>query len=876
LQGGISNYLEKIISVPLNHDNRSEGYFDLFYYLNLPREWPTAEKKTVLFVTGGPGRINKPGVDDNTLAMFLTKNQYQIVNFHLRGAGHSQVPASNDFDKFLRTRYAVDDIEQIRRDLKRQNLLRPDGKWDAIIAWSYGTVLAQQYAHKHSDKVEKLVLLGPISRHGFALLPDSDAGKAFDALNQEDHNIQRESLNQMLRLLQPEFQNVNEDPEKKKLLEGILEQVFGGPSQEGILPKTEDLFDNVQYVSNHYCEIVDILKARELAFSKSFFETLAKIRMQSRFSIGATDIGRAVFDELSQRGNVPEPKSSDACLQPAEFQDILRDLYVIDAYDGIDTRFLKNWLGGGKKDFRAALRGSVGTSGANPYIGKVGVADDVAEIRPWNPADHRHDVPTLILKGGADPVSVGGAAEQFFSKGITGPRTLINFPGVGHQFTLRADPKPNWNGTVRLDPTEIAPKQLGQIIGTVVGTKLDERYRLTLEPSNTTREDGNLVVMGFGLLRDELIDSNKASKNITAIFKNVGNKLVDPGRSDWIINHALFTATARFDLPPVNSGDTVQARGTIVSGKRRRQVVLKASLPDGNNNGLEVPCYKILPDKNMIQFWYVNTGEERTDLEDPRTWTISDESSEQSFRVDKYTDPVKKGVLFTNGHIPNMTLDPDDPITPAGESDRKSKFHDICIPREQPDPLTREIILWNKDPESSWKLGTSTWLVKNDLYTLSITINAENGSDEVPSNGFKKVTGNIDGVILTEKRPRIMTPEELKDTLDWQAINVLENNQIAVILEKKKETKISDALKDWPYQDPNMQKTNHPCGGLQHEDMVRDCLIYSFLVMDKEHFRDTGLSGPIKNVLRKNFHDFPSKGDKVRITHCPRGECPVQ
>ena len=55
-----------------------------------------------------------------------------------------------------------------------------------------------------------------------------------------------------------------------------------------------------------------------------------------------------------------------------------------------------------------------------------------AEICPWDPNDHRHGVETLILTGDADPVTAGGQALDFYRRGLTGKRALIEFHGVGH------------------------------------------------------------------------------------------------------------------------------------------------------------------------------------------------------------------------------------------------------------------------------------------------------------------------------------------------------------------------------------------------------------------------------------------------------------
>jgi pimeloyl-ACP methyl ester carboxylesterase len=66
---------------------------------------------------------------------------------------------------------------------------------------------------------------------------------------------------------------------------------------------------------------------------------------------------------------------------------------------------------------------------------RVGI-DLNKQICAWNPRDHRHARPTLIFKGGADPIVSGGQAENVFHCSLEGERVLLDFPGVGHLMEL--------------------------------------------------------------------------------------------------------------------------------------------------------------------------------------------------------------------------------------------------------------------------------------------------------------------------------------------------------------------------------------------------------------------------------------------------------
>ena len=129
---------ETLIFVPYNPEVPDDNdRFALYYFTLEPLDM---NKPTVLFVAGGPGIVVREGTFVDSL-----RSEYNIVYFHVRGSGFSQVPETNSYDEYLRTRYAVDDIERIR-----ENLRIP--QWHAIVSYSYGTVLAQQYAGKYGPK----------------------------------------------------------------------------------------------------------------------------------------------------------------------------------------------------------------------------------------------------------------------------------------------------------------------------------------------------------------------------------------------------------------------------------------------------------------------------------------------------------------------------------------------------------------------------------------------------------------------------------------------------------------------------------------------------------------------------------------------------
>ena len=200
-----------------------------------------------------------------------------------------------------------------------------------------------------------------------------------------------------------------------------------------------------------YCELKasNKLAANNLNYSQQFFTALRGLRFVgwSPQSQDQVDFGKDIANEL--KGNV----SSNADCGPDPTGSSDRVFYSVSFFDGINTKFLSKWLANGKTGVRDAVRASAGEihytfGGTNKFVDKVGISN-TETIKPWDPAKQKPDipeVPTLILKGSADTVPVGGASEYIFLNALAGPRTLIEFPGIGHFYILPSIPS-NFSST---------------------------------------------------------------------------------------------------------------------------------------------------------------------------------------------------------------------------------------------------------------------------------------------------------------------------------------------------------------------------------------------------------------------------------------------
>jgi pimeloyl-ACP methyl ester carboxylesterase len=150
--------------------------FDLHYFFGKDYDGPDGRtfnpknnKPWILFIPGGPGDI----VDRQLHYLDFLTPDANVVYFDVRGTGFSVLPESNDYDRFLRADYVVEDIETLRRallnecsssDRDKLDCKRGIKKWDAIYAHSWGTIVAQQYAARYPKMVRNLILSAPVSR----------------------------------------------------------------------------------------------------------------------------------------------------------------------------------------------------------------------------------------------------------------------------------------------------------------------------------------------------------------------------------------------------------------------------------------------------------------------------------------------------------------------------------------------------------------------------------------------------------------------------------------------------------------------------------------------------------------------------------------
>ena len=299
--------------IPQYLDSKQGESFYLYYFATELQPKPedhNYKDKTILFCSGGPGQ-NVRNLSENerqagAAPNFIDLPGYRVVYFHLRGSGFSQIPESNEYDRYLRTRYAVKDIEKIRQDLGLE-------KWHAVVGHSYGTVLAQQYAHDHPDRLNKLILSAPMSRHQFRASASTSAKEAV-LREMREKNVDTLRTIYTRRDFQALFSLFSEDPkDSENLIHLVLEEVGEKLTDvENVFGSLPALIDDYEELSATY-KMLDPtekrLKYRNLLdYSVEFFKALRRIRFVGWIPNANQDlqwgIGSLIADEVLRVRNI--------------------------------------------------------------------------------------------------------------------------------------------------------------------------------------------------------------------------------------------------------------------------------------------------------------------------------------------------------------------------------------------------------------------------------------------------------------------------------------------------------------------------------------------------------------------------------------------
>jgi pimeloyl-ACP methyl ester carboxylesterase len=480
-----------------------ECNFHLYYFTG-SNYAKNSNRPYILFIPGGPGEI----VDPRNPDLNALEKDFNVVYFDIRGEGNSIIPSSKAYDKYLRGKYVVADIEKLREHLDIKS-------WDAIYAHSWGTIVAQLYAEESerrqrigADKiVKRLILSAPVARgseigerHRSERLVDNlreiyaQNSSSYSNCNDRSQKLldQRKiAVAEQLKAAQK--QNWDRFNELKEKITQLEQDIIGdlcvvGPEfKEKILTTLADKlaklqqYGSINLVADHYDD-PDVNLAKDSAFinafpyPKAFYQALGTLQQYGSDETPRSETanpGRTLKTAaalilshyltsdlmLCQPGAAPLFNELSMDLQilfcsqinnlvswGKELRNSSRGRAVFGIHDGLSrwifpvmnqvnrldqtTRCFKG------QDIQDLADGKLNAHKIFVVEARKFTVQPSDDICAWQPSAHRQGVTSLLLVGKADPVVAGGQPEEFFMEGLSGTRTLLKFPGVGHLMSL--------------------------------------------------------------------------------------------------------------------------------------------------------------------------------------------------------------------------------------------------------------------------------------------------------------------------------------------------------------------------------------------------------------------------------------------------------
>jgi pimeloyl-ACP methyl ester carboxylesterase len=462
-------------------DKSSPCTFQLAYFFGDGFDLDKKQRKNILYIPGGPGAIVDS--ESRSATLRLLEKKHNVVYFHPRGMAQSFIDGGKDYDRFLRADYVVEDIEKLRQAVLKSK------PWDVIYAHSWGTVIAQRYAVKYGRskdaKVKSLILSGPVDRHR----DDTHGARTRMTIENLKAIFQyyrsqtaANCLCQSTSFLKPIITDYG-NPQistfgsslsasdnfcflKTAVVDKIVKQL------EAIIPEIDANYGSADFIVDNfgYLKKDQSFQARFGKYPVELFAAIRYLQMSgapekdalvfvsdSRNRINAALlIAHYVTAESPSRCRSKDVLSSAAaaeceyCERFRAARDELRARmggresrrgnYVYGVYDGV-ARWISSVMGEKSCFFGKDMEGfAAQTSDEKRFVReqvkKIGIVAD-EKICPWNPADYRHDVPTLLIKGSRDAVIAGCQAEDFYSNGIErGSGVLLEFRGLGHDLSV--------------------------------------------------------------------------------------------------------------------------------------------------------------------------------------------------------------------------------------------------------------------------------------------------------------------------------------------------------------------------------------------------------------------------------------------------------
>ena len=258
----------------------------------------------------------------------------------------------------------------------------------------------------------------------------------------------------------------------------------------------------------------------------------------------------------------------------------------------------------GRMDLRQIMRSTGGTANTkrkvpiNEWLEKIHIEKNEV-IEPGIRQNTHMRVPTLILDGSADPVTAAGQAEYIFKNALSGHRTLIEFPDVGHDLELPepADEecRPLLSGVIHVPSCRIPPGQAIAVTATVEGRKLDEDLHIELQRQNKDPSlPPELRCRGYGVPSEEFLkklDLTQDEADILFVIENTSGRRSKKVNSYWHFTRSYYSGTILASIPSIAGKSSKAVLGKIIWGIKDCKKEPRLTAQSDFEKGLELFGY---------------------------------------------------------------------------------------------------------------------------------------------------------------------------------------------------------------------------------------------------------------------------------------------
>lgn len=382
----------KILSNPLDPlSPATSPRFDFFYFT---LEKFDSSKKTLLFLSGGPGRVLGPKPVD----LSILRSEYNIVYYHPRGGGLSQLPMSHDFDKYITSENIIHDIESIRKDLGIR-------QWSLVYGFSHGTILAQMYGHMYPLSAKRLVYDGATTwwqpRHKLPMVSQShinirkvmdlDRDGIFANLSESE----KEQIEKLVKNVQATDPN-----------EGVQQLLITGATKD---PEVLAKFPVLRGLSREFFNAVDM----SLYMGWSPVNEALGAKQRAVTIIAASEL-------------FPQKLNSNLVLEAKKF---IAPLMYPETPDATTTG----------EPVKVSFPGWSNRIFLTVYPAESG-KETVAGRPVYNPQAYTHSTETIIMNGSGDGVCPIEGVMEIFNTLLKGPRALFMVTGSNHGAFFKGRP----------------------------------------------------------------------------------------------------------------------------------------------------------------------------------------------------------------------------------------------------------------------------------------------------------------------------------------------------------------------------------------------------------------------------------------------------